>query len=190
MILAKKDLPNSIKVNGNDYRIKTDFRTWIKYECILQDDDIPDQFRLILIIQLLGNDKLLYEDSESVQSALFSFYRLDQPIRKSNRESTDKAYSFEIDMPWIYAAFQEQYQIDLLTADLHWWEFKSMFDSLSGETMFGKIMGYRTADISKMSKSMQKEMGELKAYWSLDQRKSNQRDPHEIEAELLKKIER
>ncbi|MDM8204266.1 Gp15 family bacteriophage protein [Faecalicoccus acidiformans] len=186
MILSKKDLPTSIKVNGIDYQIKTDFRTWIKYELMSQDDDIPDQFRLILIIRLLGNGQLLYEDPKSVLDALFSFYRLDQPIRKSRKQSTDKAYSFDVDMPWIYAAFQEQYHIDLLSVDLHWWEFKSLFDSLSGETMFGKIQSYRTADLSKMSKTMQEEMGNLKSYWSLNSIRE-EKDPHEIEAELLQK---
>lgn len=190
MVLTRTDLPRSIKIGKNEYPIKTDFRTWIKFEVMLQDDEIPDEFKTFLQIKLIGNDELMNEESESVQNALFSFYRLDQPIRKSNRVSTERAYSFETDMPWIYAAFREQYQINLLDADLHWWEFKSMFDSLSGNTMFGKIMSYRTADLSKMSESMRKEMADLKAYWSLDNDCSSQRDPREIEAELLAKTKR
>lgn len=190
MVLTRTDLPRSIKVKDKEYPIKTDFRTWIKFESMLQDDDIPDQFKTFFQVKLLGNEELLNEDPESVQSALFSFYRMDQPIRKSRRTSTDIAYRYDVDMPWIYAAFMEQYHINLWDADLHWWEFKSMFDSLSGETMFGKIMSYRTADLSKMSESMRKEMAELKAYWSLGKLESEERDPHEIEAELLAKNKR
>ena len=190
MVLTRTDLPKSIRIGEKDYLIKTDFRTWIKFEAMLQDDEIPDEFKTYLQIRLLGNNDLLNEDMESVQNALFSFYRLGQPIRKATKTSNDKPYSFEVDMPWIYAAFREQYQIDLLTADLHWWEFKAMFDSLSGDTMFGKIMSYRTADLSKMSESMRKEMAELKAYWSLDGGYEDQRDPYEIEAELLAKTKR
>ena len=190
MVLTRTDLPKSIRIGDKDYLIKTDFRTWIKFESMLQDDEIPDEFKTYLQVRLLGNNDLLNEDMESVQNALFSFYRLDQPIRKATKTSNDKPYSFEVDMPWIYAAFREQYQIDLLTADLHWWEFKAMFDSLSGDTMFGKIMSYRTADLSKMSESMRKELAELKAYWSLDSGYEDQRDPYEIEAELLANVKR
>lgn len=190
MILAKKDLPTSIRVNETEYSIKSDFRTWIKFETMMQDSEIPDQFRLILLVKLVGNSRLLNEDSESVQNALLSFYRLNRPIKKSRKSSGEVAYRFEEDMPWIYAAFWEQYHMDLLTADLHWWEFKPLFDSLSSETMFGKIMGYRTADLSKMSESVRKEMAELKEYWSLSKGKATEREPKEIEAELLSRIEK
>ena len=65
-----------------------------------------------------------------------------------------QVYSFQYDDDYIYAAFLEQYGIDLQDVeDLHWWKFRALFKGLREDTEIVKIMGYRSIEItSKMPK--------------------------------------
>ena len=51
--------------------------------------------------------------------------------RCQRRNSRDPAYSFAQDAPYIYAAFKEQYGIDLTEVEMHWWKFMALFESLN-----------------------------------------------------------
>ena len=70
------------------------------------------------------------------------------------------------DDDYIYAAFMDQYNIDLQDIEyLHWWKFKAMFKSLKEDNEIVKIMGYRSMDLSKIKdkeeKAYYKKMQEL-----------------------------
>ena len=96
-------------------------------------------------------------------------------------------------MDLIYAAFMQQYHIDLLTVNLHWYEFKSLFDGLTENTQLIKVIGYRTTEIDKMPKEQRKEALRLKEFWKIPNDfmcQENDRTPQEIEAELLARIEK
>ena len=43
---AIRNLPKSIRIKRNSYRLRTDFRTWIDAERILMDDNIPPNFKI------------------------------------------------------------------------------------------------------------------------------------------------
>lgn len=86
--------------------------------------------------------------------------------RRSNR---GPAFSFSQDAPYIYAAFKEQYGIDLLSQEkLHWWKFLALFESLGEETKMAKIMYYRTVSTSGMSKDRRAFINEMKKAYKLD----------------------
>ena len=88
-------------------------------------------------------------------------------------------------MDLILAAFRQQYSIDLLTAELHWWEFKSLFEGLTDQTKFIQVVGYRTADISKLDKEQKQRYTELKKFYALPKEKAQDRSQEELEAEIL-----
>ena len=84
-------------------------------------------------------------------SALFSFYRMYKPILKASTSQNEAtSYKYSSDIGYVYSAFLQQYGINILTAKLHWFEYKSLFDSLTDATKFIQIVGYRTQDTSKM----------------------------------------
>ena len=90
-------------------------------------------------------------------------------VRKSTGEP---AYSFSKDAAYIYAAFKEQYDIDLTEIqDLHWWKFKALFDSLNEETQMKKIMYYRKVSISGMDRDRRAYINEMKKLYSLSKDK-------------------
>ncbi len=66
------------------------------------------------------------------------------------------SYDFECDDGMIYAAFLQQYRVDLSKCDMHWKEFKALFDNLSDDTQFIKVVQYRNVELSKIKDKEQK----------------------------------
>ena len=183
-------LPTNIKIGEISYPIRTDFRTWIKVESILKDNDIPDEFKLSVITtvcDLFFSKDISQESIDAIYDSIFSFWRMYKPINKKAKVSQDIAYSYEQDFDMIIAAFKQQYNIDILRTEMHWFEFKSLFDGLNDTTMFMKVVYYRTVDLNKVSKEQVKEYRELKEFYRIEDT-TQKRTPQEIEAELLMKV--
>ena len=100
-----------------------------------------------------GDISCIPADVGAAFTAVMNFYHCEKDNASQGGTTTNRRtqiYSFEHDAPYIYAAFLEQYGIDLTQENnLHWWRFKAMFDSLSEKTQFVKIMGYRSMTITK-----------------------------------------
>lgn len=94
-------------------------------------------------------------------------------------------------MDLIYAAFRQQYNINLLDAKLHWFEFKALFNALSDDTMIIRVIGYRTRDTSNLKGEEKSRAQRLEKYYRLpeDKRQEKERTPQEIESELLARLE-
>lgn len=183
MWLTRDDLPRTVRADNRDYTIDTDFRTWMKFENIMVDAGIEMDYKLYFMIRGVMN--MPDDISEELIQALFSFYRLDKPIRKTSGKQGEIGYRFDYDMDLILAAFRQQYGIDLLAAELHWWEFKSLFKGLTDQTKFIQVVGYRTADISKLDKEQKQRYTELKKFYALPKEKAQDRSQEELEAEIL-----
>lgn len=186
MWLTKSDLPKSITVNKKEIFIKTGFRDWIKFECILSDEQISDRFKPTLLLNTVIYD-IPKENQEPILEALFSFYRLNKPILEYPSSKNEVAYQFNFDIDLIFAAFLQQYHINLLTTQMHWWEFKSLFNALDENTKFIKVIGYRTMDISKMTKEQKKNYSELKKVYALPIERT-ENSQKEIEKNILKQL--
>ena len=117
MWLTRDDLPRTVRADNRDYTIDTDFRTWMKFEIIMVDAGIEMDYKLYFMIRGVMN--MPDDISEELIQALFSFYRLDKPIRKTSGKQGEIGYRFDYDMGLIVAAFRQQYGIDLLAAELH-----------------------------------------------------------------------
>ena len=84
------------------------------------------------------------------------------------RQKNVVAYSFCQDAPYLYAAFLEQYHIDLCDIEyMHWWKFCAMFESLSDDTQMSKIMYYRKVSTSGMPKEKRFFINEMKKRYRL-----------------------
>lgn len=188
-----ENLPKSIRIGEIDYPVRTDFRTWVKVESILRDSNIPEGFKLSMIFIICDlfyeNENISSENIDAVFDGIFSFWRMYKPINEKAKISRDIAYSYDEDFDLIVSAFKQQYNISLFADDMHWFEFKSLFDGLSESTMFKKIVGYRTVDLSKVPKEQKKEYTELKEFYRIkDESIVNKKTPQEIEKELLAKV--
>lgn len=86
----------------------------------------------------------------------------------------DQIYSFTHDADYIYAAFMEQYGIDLNAVELHWWKFSAMFAGLKEDCLISKVMGYRAADTAGMDKEQKKFYKKMKEIYKLPENVSEE----------------
>jgi hypothetical protein len=171
-------LPTSLTINGQDYKIKSDFRTALKIILAFEDAELAGVEKSILFYDLLYIDK-----PEDVMEALHQgTWFLNGGKDEENESDGPRVFSWEKDSNLIFAAYQQTHGIDLSEADLHWWKFLALFMDLGSETAFCSLVGLRrrvkTGKATKEEKQMAREMGSLFIVPDIDDR-----TPDEIEAE-------
>lgn len=87
--------------------------------------------------------------------------------KPASRPDTGPAFDYRCDAPYIVAAFQQAYGIDLTTAKLHWFRFRALFAALPEDTLMAKIMGWRTLDLADYEGSMREHYAALKERFAL-----------------------
>lgn len=128
--LKKDNLPVELEICGQKCPIRSDFRTWIKVSEIVSKKEFNARITLDLIrLVFINIPPNFYE----ALRAMIGFYNPNKEGEAENKQGCDNAQKLmkrEVNADYIHTAFMQQYGIDLRTADLHWWEFKTMFDRL------------------------------------------------------------
>lgn len=179
--------PENLKIGEKEYLIKTDFKTWIKFDLLIQDKEIDNVYVLYQLVKKLIFIDEPKEDIQEIFEALFSFYSMYKENKEyKGKQIKEQLYDFCKDWNFIFAAFMQLYQINLYEIDLHWFEFKALFDNLKG-TRFNEIIDVRSTDINDVDDSRKKEFSYLKEYYSLSENKTKRR-AKDIEEEIMRKI--
>ena len=180
-------VPDTLNVAGTRYSINTDFRVWIRFEKLLTEENDNDDELLNSIFKLVFSDQIPSPEhfQEAVNEILW-FYKCGKDISKKGVSGKKNVFSYDYDDGYIVAAFKEQYGINLNTEPLHWWEFHAYMLSLSENTEFVKIMGYRAVEItSKMPASQRNFYQKMKQHYKLPIKKDIQEKYDRIEEALL-----
>lgn len=179
--------PRCVEIDGAEVEINTDFRTAILFEQMMFDDDFPENMKTANALRLFY-PVIPQNVNEAFQKILW-FYSGGK-VKKCGSEShsNNRFYDFEYDDDYIFAAFWQQYGIDLESIEyLHWWKFRALFRSLSEECEIVKIMGYRAMKIdSKMSANEKKFYAKMKKLYALPRSQSEIEKIAEIEKMLMK----
>lgn len=168
-------LPKSVEISGQKYEINTDYRVGFRLEEIMRSS-LPGETKLLKILQAYY--PVIPSDVQEALNKALWFYQCGdvQQEKKDNkreryrsmRQKNVVAYSFCQDAPYLYAAFLEQYHIDLCDIEyMHWWKFCAMFESLSDDTQMSKIMYYRKVSTSGMPKEKRFFINEMKKRYRL-----------------------
>ena len=158
--LRNKSLPDTITVNGKDFLIKTDFRLWLKFSTMVEEER-PLADYLFLLEDVEGNIPL-----DNFFPQLVQFYTNPNSTPKNiNSTSTDRIVDYIEDGEYIVASFMQDYGIDLTTCDMHWHRFKALFAGLSENTKIKQIMSMRS--YRKNKKSYESQCEENKKVWAL-----------------------
>jgi len=151
-------LPTTVNIEGEDYKINSDFRTSILFELLMQDNSITEEDKIIQALELYY--PILPTDLNKAIEGILWFYRCEKDEVDNKNKGTGKStnvYSYDYDDDYIYSAFLDQYNIDLQDVEyLHWWKFKAMFKGLKEDNEIVKIMGYRAMDVNKIKDKEQK----------------------------------
>ena len=180
------------RITPNGYKIKTSFKQGIKFELLMQDRDLSkkEQIELALSLFYSENDLKKIKTPKEIEKRIEDivwFYKCGKEEKTSLKREKNKEkqiYSYEFDDNKIYSAFIQQYNIDLQKNDLHWWQFKSLFESLTEKTQIVQIMGYRALDITKIKdKKEKKRYKELQEIYKLpDMRTEEEKEEDFAEA--------
>lgn len=194
-------LPESLEIQGESYDLNTDFRTWIRFESLFtkSQDDGYDAFANACILCFRKTDEKPFKLPPSYTDTLkglLAFYcgkSLDEyeelAVKKAdgsmNNEKSQRIYDFEFDSDYIYAAFMQQYGIDLCQTDMHWWKFKALFAGLTDGTKIADIMQVRAVDLSKIKDKEQKARYiKLKDLYSLPDLRSEEEKENDMASAL------
>ena len=157
MISLCDGLPDTIKVDGEDYKINTDFRVWLRAQ--------TEGFDVVALFP--SQIPPLTEDTER---AISQFANGGIPFQLQNQEGEpdreesqeDRLLDFEIDGGLIYAAFMQAYNIDLMAIEhLHWHAFLALLFGLPDNTKLSTIISIRQYD------GDDEGMKRLKSEWEL-----------------------
>lgn len=167
-------VPTYVEIDNKKYKINTDFRTSILFELLIQDNSIEEKEKIIRALELYY--PVIPENIEEAIEKILWFYKCgkefqygDSKSKNSSKAKREIEYSFEYDDEYIYAAFLDQYNIDLQDIDyLHWWKFRAMFKSLKEDNLIIKMMGYRSINLSEITdKEQRKKIKKMKELYKL-----------------------
>ena len=165
-------------VDGKEFYIESDFRAGIIMEKILLSD-MDDENKILDLVGVFFPDEQP-EDLNKAVDAILYMYRCgdNKPLKQKRKQKNGNVelkpkqiYSFEHDAPYIYGAFMSQYRIDLNEIKyLHWWKFQALFKSLNSDNKIVEIMGYRSADLSKIKNKAERDrIARMKNLFALPQ---------------------
>lgn len=150
-----ENFPDYVFVHGVRYAIETDFREWIRFSELVEDETVPWQIKVELMLQWYSND--VPEDLEAAIYALGDFlaarklYRESEEALEEEKNPKEPVFSFTDDAGCIYGAFVECYGIDLQRVPhMHWWKFKTLLDGLPHDTEFKQRVMYRNLDANSI----------------------------------------
>ena len=156
-------LMDKLPTEYQGYKINTDFRIGIKLCNLFEDADLEEEDKIDDAIDILwgaGVPTCLSHDGsfivdynlvvETIQWFLSGGNDSANQQDKQKEQaisSKDIAYDFSIDADYIFAAYYQQYHIDLSEVDMHWFKFLALFKALK-DTVFNRIQEIRTQDLS------------------------------------------
>lgn len=159
-----EQFPEHVIVHGIQYQIETDFREWIRFYELVEDDTVPWMIKVDLMLRWFCDD--IPDDLESAIYALGDFlsarelYEIDEdsPDYKSDNECKEPVFSFSEDAGCIYGAFVDCYGIDLQTVPyMHWWKFWTLLDGLPHDTEIKQRIMYRSIDVNSIEDKEEKK---------------------------------
>jgi len=165
-----ENLPEALEIDGQIYPINPDFRIMIKFSMGVQDKILSSEYVLAEALAMFYPEKM--PPDKKIQG-FYEFYE-GGTVKNVTHSNGERTFDFDHDASYLIAAFQQQYDMDLISVEkLHWWKFKALFRALTEETKLIKIIGYRSVDLNKMSKETREFYANMKIEYALPQAKGD-----------------
>ena len=147
-------IPNHVTISGIDYPINFGYRAMMAIEIEMFGENNDEQ-KILNALNMFYLKNIPENTDEAIRYMLW-FHRCGEPEgkRSGSGRRASRAYCFKQDAPYLYAAFLEQYGIDLRRTksnDLHWWEF----------------MYWRTCDLNQLSKREKKVVKAMRNMYAI-----------------------
>lgn len=164
----------------NGYPIDSDYQTGIQISQCLGDESLSETERFYTAVGLLFPD--IIPGNKEAAEALTWFLKEYNHDNDTGEKSKVTIMDFDVDQWRIYAAFLNQYRIDLNTAKLHWFAFMGLLMNLN-ECTFNNVMNIRQKKItSKMSAEEKQALIRMKKIFEIKPPEDDNLSPTEQKA--------
>jgi hypothetical protein len=184
MNILTDQLPDTVEINGIEYKINTDYRAALRVMLAFEDDTLTSYEKQIVLLSLYD----VMPDDIDIAYQKITLY-LNGGKVSNDEQPGPRVYSFSKDAEFIFSAFRQTHNIDLERAQLHWWKFLALFMDLGQDTTFCQLVGLRkrikTGKATKEERQAAREMGEMIDIPEPDTRSLEER---EKEAEFLRLV--
>lgn len=154
-------LPQTLNINGIEYRINTDFRNILRIISAYSDTDLEDKEKVYICLRrIYGNDfyRMPPADYEAAIEAANSFIECNE---RDDRKSP-RVVNWEKDEQLIFPAINKVAGTEVRALPyLHWWTFLGYFQNIDAEGTWGFILMLR----QKKAKGKKLEKYE-KEFWN------------------------
>lgn len=135
----------------------------LRYYAVLKDDALSDIEKVELGVWLFTRNRLRIKKMTLNQKVDLLEAIFQQHIGMGTHSDLPRSIDFDQDSQYIYAAFYQCYQIDLLGKDknLHWKKFLNLLSGLSDDTRIMQIISIRTRPMPKATKYNAEERANL-----------------------------
>lgn len=137
--------PEYANINGQRYKLNTDFRVGLRCFKVIDDPSICDEERALAVVYLLFGFVPESEISLFLEKATLF---LQCGKTKEEHEHQKKDMDFVHDAGYISASFMSDYQLDLNTAKLHWWQYCELIQGLTEHCVLSRVREIRNYDLS------------------------------------------
>lgn len=176
-------LPSSVEIEGTEYEIRSDFRTSVLFSLLMEDNDISDNIKFDLALDLYY--PVIPNNKDKAIDKIIWFYSLGKEKNEISEttKTSKKVFDYEVDAPYIYSAFMSDYKIDLQDIEyLHWWKFKSLLEGLKDTNRLNEIIKYRSVDVNKLKDKEEKKFyKKMQKLYAINSNKVTKEDLEELE---------
>ncbi len=146
--------PEYIEVNGNEYKIDTDYRVALQCLKVANDETISDTKRFYIILCLLLGTDVKKEDEFEAFKKCATYLRCGKEINPTNEEID---VDYEQDKGYINASFRSCYQIDIKNENMHWWEYNELIAGFGEKEILSQIRYIRNKPLSECSNEKERQ---------------------------------
>ena len=139
--------PEFAEVDGKRYKINTDFRVALKCFEVIEDNSICDEERALAVIYLLFGEVPMSSAEDFLRIA--GNY-LTCGEKETTQANTERDMDFSADEKYITASFMSDYQIDLSTTNMHFWQYIRLIQGLTEKSVLSRVREIRNYDLSEI----------------------------------------
>ena len=135
-------LPTTLKVNGRNYAIRSDYRNILTIFTAFADDELSDDEKLFVCLKRLFVDfnKVPKKEYKEAYEAAFRFIECGQQASSNSPRVLD----WEKDEQLIFPAVNKVAGTEIRALPyLHWWTFLGYFQSVDHEDLLSYVLNIR-----------------------------------------------
>lgn len=136
-------LPTSVKVNGAEYEIRSDYRAVLDIITALSDSELSDRDKAEVVLEIFypGFDEMPSEDYQEAINQCFRF--IDRGREEKPKQKEPVLMSWEQDFDMIIAPINRIAGCEVRSLEyLHWYSFLSFYQEI-GDCLFAQVVRIR-----------------------------------------------